>query len=167
MRKLTSPWVTAKRSKHWRQGFFCLFFCCPPNGLGMECLSLPLEIHKQMSTINAAYLRKQAKGRKKKGRERAIIQESLYLKKKRKYTKVYCFSRAAITKYQKLSWLETTEMYCQIILESRAPNQGLARAVSLWWLGVSVSESKFPFFGRTPYRIRCHPNDRILTGWPL
>ena len=53
--------------------FFGLFFCCPPNGLGMECLSLPLEIHKQMSTINAAYLRKQEKGRKKRGRERAII----------------------------------------------------------------------------------------------
>jgi len=26
MRKVTSPWVTANRSKHWRRGLFCLFF---------------------------------------------------------------------------------------------------------------------------------------------
>lgn len=167
MRKVTSPWVTANRSKHWRRGLFCLFFCCPPNGVGMECLSLPLGIHRQMSTINAAYLM-QAKGRKKRGRESLYYSgKSLLKKKKRKYTKVYYFCRAAITKYQKLSWLETTEMYCQTTLESRAPNQGIAKAVSLWWLGMSVSKSKFPFFGRTPYRIRCHPNDHILTGWPL
>lgn len=67
------PLSNSQKVQTLKTGFFCLFFCCPPNGLGMECLSLPLEIHKQMSTINAAYLRKQAKGRKKRGRERAII----------------------------------------------------------------------------------------------